>query len=275
MSTPPMKSLFSPLKVGPLHAVAPRRDGAPHPPPFGPAGGYPQRPDGRVLPPAGLAGGLIITEATTISITGRGYLGAPGIYSDAQVAGWRKVTDAVHAKGGRIFLQFWHVGRVGHVDMSGGVPPVAPSVVPFEGIVFTKDGWVPASPHRALRRRRSPGSSRTTGRPPSVPRPPVSTASRSMPGMATSSTSSCRMAPTGGRMPTEGRSRTVPACCSKSMKESRPGGVRIESASGSRRTRSSTRCRTAIPAPCSASRRATERILARLPPHHRAAHQGH
>ena len=95
-------------------------------------------------------GGLQIAEATTVSITGRGYLGAPGIYSDAQVAGWGKVTDAVHAKGGRIFLQLWHVGRQSHVEMTGGVAPVAPSVVPFEQVIVTKDGWVPVSPHRAL-----------------------------------------------------------------------------------------------------------------------------
>ena len=57
-------------------------------------------------------GGLIISEATTVAITGRGYLGAPGIYSDQQVAGWKKVVDAVHAKGGRMLLQLWHVGRV-------------------------------------------------------------------------------------------------------------------------------------------------------------------
>jgi N-ethylmaleimide reductase len=84
-------------------------------------------------------------------------LGAPGIYSDAQVAGWRKVTDAVHAKGGRIFLQLWHVGRQSHVDMTGGVAPVAPSVVPFEQVVFTADGWVPVSPHRALELQEIPG----------------------------------------------------------------------------------------------------------------------
>ncbi|MGO4326636.1 MULTISPECIES: alkene reductase [unclassified Cupriavidus] len=95
-------------------------------------------------------GGLQIAEATTVSVVGRGYLGAPGIYSDAQVEGWRKVTDAVHARGGRIFLQLWHVGRQSHVDMTGGVPPVAPSVVPFEQVVFTAHGWVPVSPHRAL-----------------------------------------------------------------------------------------------------------------------------
>jgi N-ethylmaleimide reductase len=95
-------------------------------------------------------GGLQIAEATTVSIIGRGYLGAPGIYSDAQVEGWKKVTSAVHAKGGNIFLQIWHVGRQSHVDMTGGVSPVAPSAVQFEQVVFTKDGWVPVSPNRAL-----------------------------------------------------------------------------------------------------------------------------
>src|ERR1700733_1571745 len=64
-------------------------------------------------------GALQIAEATTVSVLGRGYLGAPGIYSDAQVAGWRKVTDLVHSKGGIIFLQLWHVGRQGHCWMSG------------------------------------------------------------------------------------------------------------------------------------------------------------
>jgi N-ethylmaleimide reductase len=102
-------------------------------------------------------GGLIISEATAVSITGRGYLGAPGIYSDAQVAGWKKITAAVHAKGGRIFLQLWHVGRQSHVDMTGGVPPVAPSEVPYESVVFTANGWVPVSPHRALKIEEIPG----------------------------------------------------------------------------------------------------------------------
>ena len=96
-------------------------------------------------------GGLIITEATAISVTGRGYLGAPGIYSDQQVAGWRKVVDAVHAKGGFIVLQLWHVGRTSHVDMTGGVAPIGPSEVPYEGVAFTPKGWVPVSPSRALR----------------------------------------------------------------------------------------------------------------------------
>ena len=96
-------------------------------------------------------GGLIITEATTISITARGYLGAPGIYTDEQVAGWKKVINAVRAKGGLIYLQLWHVGRVAHVEMTGGATPVAPSVVPFEGVAYTKNGWVPVSPHRELK----------------------------------------------------------------------------------------------------------------------------
>ncbi len=95
-------------------------------------------------------GGLIISEATTLSVTGRGYLGAPGIYTDEQVAGWRKITETVHAKGGRIFLQLWHVGRVAHVDLTGGAAPVAPSAIPFAGVAFTKNGWVPVSPPRAL-----------------------------------------------------------------------------------------------------------------------------
>ncbi len=95
-------------------------------------------------------GGLLITEATTIAVTGRGYLGAPGLYDNAQIAGWRKVISAVHARGGKIFAQLWHVGRVSHVDMTGGEPPVAPSAIPFEGVAFTRNGWVPVSPARPL-----------------------------------------------------------------------------------------------------------------------------
>lgn len=95
-------------------------------------------------------GGLQIAEATPISLQGSGYLGAPGIYADDQVAGWRRVTNAVHAKGGRIFLQLWHVGRQSHVDNTGGLSPVAPSAIQVEDMVFTKHGWVPVSPNRAL-----------------------------------------------------------------------------------------------------------------------------
>lgn len=80
--------------------------------------------------------GLIITEATQISPQGKGYSFTPGIYSAAQVDGWKKVTTAVHAKGGKIFNQIWHVGRVSHTSFHNGELPVAPSAVPFEGRVW-------------------------------------------------------------------------------------------------------------------------------------------
>ncbi len=100
-------------------------------------------------------GGLIISEATTISITGRGWFGAPGLYSDEQVAGWKKITGAVHAKGGLMFSQLWHTGRSSNVAMTNGALPVAPSVVPSywldsEPSISTPIGWVKPSPHRAL-----------------------------------------------------------------------------------------------------------------------------
>jgi N-ethylmaleimide reductase len=96
-------------------------------------------------------GGFIISEATTISITGRGWYGAPGMYSHEQVSGWKKITDIVHAKDGRMFSQLWHTGRASHVDTTNGAQPVTPSVVaPFEGVVSTPNGWVPPSPPRAL-----------------------------------------------------------------------------------------------------------------------------
>ena len=100
-------------------------------------------------------GGLIIGEATTISPSARGWFGAPGLYSDAQVAGWKTVTDAVHAKGGRMFAQLWHTGRSSHVDVTGGPQPVSASVDPAywedaSHLTSTPSGWVQPSPHRAL-----------------------------------------------------------------------------------------------------------------------------
>jgi N-ethylmaleimide reductase len=95
-------------------------------------------------------GGLIITESTHVSYDSRGYLGAPGIYEDAHIPGWRRIADAVHDKGGLLFMQLGHDGRQSHVDLTGGPLPIAPSVVPFETDVLTADGWVPASPHRAI-----------------------------------------------------------------------------------------------------------------------------
>lgn len=85
--------------------------------------------------------GLIISEATHITPQGKGYLGAPGIYAPAQIAGWRRVTDAVHQEGGKIILQLWHVGRISHPDLQpGGALPVAPSAVAAKGQVLTPTG---------------------------------------------------------------------------------------------------------------------------------------
>src|SRR5579871_1576698 len=100
-------------------------------------------------------GGLLIAEATPVTMAGRGNPGVPGIYSDAQIEGWRGVVDAVHAKGGLIFLQLWHVGRVSHSShQPGGAMPVAPSAVPITGngmLAMTADGrMVPYETPRAL-----------------------------------------------------------------------------------------------------------------------------
>jgi N-ethylmaleimide reductase len=103
-------------------------------------------------------GGLIISEATPVSIRGYGYAGAPGIYSDSQIAGWQRVTNAVHAKGGRIFQQLWHVGRQSHVDLQpNGEAPVAPSAIAAEGYAYTKRGEAPFSMPRALELDEIPG----------------------------------------------------------------------------------------------------------------------
>ena len=82
---------------------------------------------------------LIISEATQVSLQGKGYSFTPGIYSPEQVAGWRLVTQAVHAEGGRIFAQLWHVGRMSHPDFHNGELPVAPSAVAFEGKIWKVD----------------------------------------------------------------------------------------------------------------------------------------
>ena len=79
--------------------------------------------------------GLIVTEATIVRPDGQGYPNTPGIYNEDQVAGWRRVTQAVHSRGGRIFLQLWHVGRVSHPVFLDGSLPIAPSPVPLSGAV--------------------------------------------------------------------------------------------------------------------------------------------
>jgi len=95
--------------------------------------------------------GLIIAEGTNISPQGRGYAFTPGIYNDAQVEGWRRVTEAVHARGGRIFPQLWHVGRVSHPSLQpGGALPVAPSAIRPQATSYTSAGFTPCVTPRAL-----------------------------------------------------------------------------------------------------------------------------
>jgi N-ethylmaleimide reductase len=95
--------------------------------------------------------GLIITEATQVSAQGVGYPNTPGIHSLAQVEGWRQVTEAVHAHGGRIFLQLWHVGRISHPLLQpGGALPVAPSAIKPAGEAYTYEGPKPFVTPRAL-----------------------------------------------------------------------------------------------------------------------------
>jgi N-ethylmaleimide reductase len=97
-------------------------------------------------------GGLIIAEATPVSRQGYGYAKAPGVYSDSQISGWKRVTDAVHSRGGRIFLQLWHVGRQSHPDLQpDGGAPVAPSAVKAEGHAYSDNGEVEFSLPRALK----------------------------------------------------------------------------------------------------------------------------
>ncbi len=125
-------SLFSPLKIGPYQlkhrvVLAPLTRMRAEKPSLAPrplnAEYYAQR---------ATPGGLLIAEASPVAATGFGSPGVPGIYTERRSQGWREVVDAVHAKGGVIFLQLWHVGRVSHSSFQpGGVLPVAPSAVPI------------------------------------------------------------------------------------------------------------------------------------------------
>ena len=103
--------------------------------------------------------GLIIAEATQISAQAQGYSGTPGCYTDEQVAGWRKVTDAVHAEGGTIVLQLWHTGRVSHTSFQkDGQAPVGPSAIRANTKTFIAGrGFVDCSPSRALDLAELPG----------------------------------------------------------------------------------------------------------------------
>jgi N-ethylmaleimide reductase len=100
-------------------------------------------------------GGLIIGEATNISKQAIGWYGSPGLYSDEQVEGWKKVLRRVHAKGALMLAQLWHTGRASHSSMREGSEPASASVNPSywqldTQLVSTPGGWVQPSPHRAL-----------------------------------------------------------------------------------------------------------------------------
>lgn len=149
-------SLFSPLNAGALHLpnrilMAPltrcRADAEHNPTPVM-AEYYAQR----------AGAGLIIAEATMVMEGNSAFWREPGIYSDAQVQGWKTVTDAVHAKGGRIVLQLWHGGRACHPLLNNGAQPVAPSALPITGDeVHTPEGKKPYVTPRELRDDEIPG----------------------------------------------------------------------------------------------------------------------
>ena len=151
-----MTSLFTPLKLGALNVpnrifMAPLtrcRADAEHVPTPLMAEHYAQR----------ASAGLIIAEATMAMEGNSAFWMEPGIYSQAQVAGWRQVTDAVHAAGGRIFLQIWHGGRACHPLLNNGAQPVAPSPLAITGDeVNTPEGKQPYVVPRALRDDELPG----------------------------------------------------------------------------------------------------------------------
>src|SRR6201992_3696784 len=131
MSTP--TKLFEPFKLGPITlpnrlVMAPLTRNRAVPPGMVPSElaveYYGQR----------ASAGLLVTEASQVSQQGQGYQDTPGIYSKEQIAGWKKVAERVHARGGRIFTQIWHVARISHPSLqAGGGKPVAPSAIRAKG----------------------------------------------------------------------------------------------------------------------------------------------
>ena len=101
--------------------------------------------------------GLIISEATAVDPMGVGYAHTPGIWSQEQVVGWRKITDAVHEEGGKMVLQLWNVGRISHPDFLNGELPIAPSAIAPEGLVHVPSGKKPYVTPRALETDEIPG----------------------------------------------------------------------------------------------------------------------
>lgn len=94
--------------------------------------------------------GLIISEGTQVSPVGKGYMATPGIYSDAQVEGWKPITRAVHEAGSKIVAQIWHVGRITHPELTGGAQPIGPSAIKPNVVAYTRSGKVEAPEPREL-----------------------------------------------------------------------------------------------------------------------------
>jgi len=155
------QSLFSPVQVGALNlpsrlVMAPMtRNRTPGQTPNAlNAAYYAQR----------AGAGLIVTEGTTPDASGRGYIDIPGLYNPAQVAGWRQVASAVHAKGGHIFVQLMHTGRISLPDFLDGGEPIAPSAIAAPGGVLTHTGMKPYGTPRALDAGEIPAMIATYGR---------------------------------------------------------------------------------------------------------------
>jgi N-ethylmaleimide reductase len=102
-------------------------------------------------------GGLLITECTMVAPGTSAFINEPGIYNEAQIAAWKKVTASVHAKGGRIYMQIWHAGRAAHPDMNDGAPTVSSNATAIEGDIHTPNGKVPQAVPRALTIQEIPG----------------------------------------------------------------------------------------------------------------------
>jgi N-ethylmaleimide reductase len=155
MNTKKGLKLFTPVKLGSLNlkhrvVMAPLTRSRSEQP-----GGIPGDLMVRYYSDRASDGGLIIGEATNISLTARGWFGAPGLYTDQQVEGWKRVVRAIHAKNGFIFAQLWHTGRSSHSDNQDGNTPVSASVDSSywedpNHVVSAPSGWVQPSPHRAL-----------------------------------------------------------------------------------------------------------------------------
>lgn len=137
-------SLRNRIVMAPLTRSRSNEDGIP--PAFA-ADYYSQRADA----------GIIISEATNVSPQAVGYALTPGIWNEQQIEAWRPIVQAVHDRGGVIFLQLWHTGRISHPDLQGGKPPVAPSAIKPVGQAFTKDGMKDHVTPRALETDEIPG----------------------------------------------------------------------------------------------------------------------